>query len=132
MKVIKINRKAGSKAKLAKRVLKREEAGGDESEMMEEVKKFLEPKRVSAEQPKIISHYGRSFNSVDRFNKLLSYVSYRPKIGDEKLRVLVALVEIALVQSWALTIDWRGERVGESQHILTSARDLALSLHPKK
>lgn len=119
----------GSKLQLAKRILKAEDNEESPNLFREEVSSYLEPKGRSLEKPRIIADYGNSFNSVDRLNKIRSYISYRPKIKSIHFRVLVAFVEIALTQAWALTIDWNGETLREEDNILVLARTIAQTLN---
>jgi len=100
--------------------------------MEDDIKTFLTPHLTSQTKPTITLDYAKSFNHVDRLNKVRSYVHYRPRIGFEKLRVFISLIEMAVIQAWALTISWQGERNGEEEHIRDVCKALAYDLYPKK
>ena len=57
-------------------------------------------------KPTIIQHYALTFNSVDRINRLIGYINYLPRVDDNFL-LIVSLVQIAIVETWALYGDWR-------------------------
>lgn len=99
--------------------------------MEKEINAFLEEKGHTRSKPTILQHYGDSFNAVDRLNKVRSYIAFRPRMSDEKFRILVSLVEMALIQSWLLVISWRGEVLNEEEHLHSAAKNLAKALYPK-
>jgi hypothetical protein len=74
-----------------------------------EVDQFLSPtmKTDHKTKPVVIKHYGDTFNAVDRFNGLLSHIAYPLRILDLKHRLLVGMIESAIVQSWVLLQDWK-------------------------
>ena len=40
------------------------------------------------------------------FNKLVGYVNWIPRIADTDFLLLVSIIQIAIVQSWAVVGDW--------------------------
>lgn len=61
-------------------------------------------------KPPITRHYGRTFNSVDRFNRILEHIYYLPRTESESLTILYSIFEMALIQTWALSQDWTCRR----------------------
>jgi len=102
---------------------------GSKEKIEKEIDLFLSKKGHSRDKPEVIEHYGETFNAVDRLNKVRSYISFRPRISDEKFRILVALVEIALIQAWLLVVSWRGEANGEEDKLHEAAKTLAQTLY---
>jgi hypothetical protein len=118
---------AGTKAQLTKRIAKWEAKAGPKQEQLDEIARFTAAKGYSLEQPIINRKYAENFNYVDRFNRLLSEIEYLPKVPDECTRVFIGLVEICIVQAWALCQDWTfdGE---EEDSLLSFAKELAIDL----
>lgn len=67
---------------------------------------FLSPTLESQEpaKPTLTQHYALTFNSVDRFNKLVGYITYLPRVNEQYL-LFVGLVQMAIVNTWALIGD---------------------------
>ena len=118
-----------SKKKLALRVAKHELQGKSDEIMKREISTFLNPtgRVVGDDKPFVTSLYSQSFNYNDRFNKLLSFISYKPRKTSEDMVLLIGLVEVALVQTWCL---YRSESIGneDEQSLKDFVKDLALSL----
>src|SRR5579885_3431448 len=68
------------------------------------IETFLFPTMVTTgeSKPIIQAHYSQSFSHVDRFNKLMGYVGFKPTIINKKKLVLIGLIQTAIVQSWVL------------------------------
>jgi hypothetical protein len=62
---------------------------------------------INNRKPLIIQHY--QHNLVDCFNKYCGLISFPTRIKDRAWRFLIAIVEIAIVNTWALTADWKAE-----------------------
>ena len=91
----------GNKEKLAKRIAKWESRNTGDEKHQVTLTAFLNPKMTTAgnEKPKISQHYAATFSNVDKFNALISSISYQPRITNEKLRFFILLIEISVVQS---------------------------------
>ena len=98
---------AGTKEKVATRIAKKKLDMTPTDEMIADVAKYLKHtiKTKKEEKPTINQAYASSFNLVDRFNRLLSTISFRPRITSEDLRLLIGAVEICLVQAWLICND---------------------------
>jgi len=77
-----------------------------------ELSAFLDDTRfvTPGEKPPITQHYGDTFNSVDRFNRIFEHMFYLPRIQSEPLAILYSIFEIALIQTWALSQDWKSRK----------------------
>lgn len=49
------------------------------------------------DKPTIIRHCGDTFNSVDRFNRILAHISYLPRTPSNEILLLHAIFQSALV-----------------------------------
>jgi hypothetical protein len=100
---------AGTKTVLVNRLIKGERRKNDYHLQIEKIQKFLQPTQLSINNRKqlIIQHYQHNFNSVDRFNKYCGLISFPTRIKDRAWRFLIAIVEIATANAWALTADWK-------------------------
>lgn len=79
--------------------------------MKEEIQTFLTPTKTSVDpaKPTMTQHYALTFNSVDRINKLVGYINYLPRVDTDMLQ-LVSIIQIAIVQTWALIGDVEYDR----------------------
>ncbi len=82
------------------------------------INEFVGPtkKTMGFKKPPVTTHYGNTFNAVDRFNSLVSMISFSKRITDLNLRVLIGLIEVALVQPWVLLYDWRQDEVVKDEY----------------
>jgi hypothetical protein len=88
---------------LARRLAKHEIWGTTATQMKESIRAFITPTLISVDPAKsfLIQHYALTFNSVDRFNRLIGYINYLPRVDTDFL-LIVSLVQIAIIQTWAL------------------------------
>jgi len=72
-----------------------------------EVEAFLGPpkKHRDDSKPVLVAHYAKNFNSVDRFDALVSRISFKSRKGSENWRVFTALLQIAIVNAWILFVE---------------------------
>ena len=61
--------------------------------------------KTSATRPQVNQKSADTFNCVDRFNRLLGAVTFRPKCVDPLMRMLTGVISIAIVQSWVVFND---------------------------
>ena len=95
---------SSSKNKLAIRLAKHELNGKDEEIMEREISTFLnDVGKINGDtKPFVTNLYATSFNYNDRFNKLLSLISYKPRKTSEEITLFIGLIEMAIVQTWCL------------------------------
>ncbi len=99
--------------------LARNEAKGPSQESREvEVNNYLlQTASVEGkERPTLADAYAKAFNNVDRFNRLLGAVSYKPRKLSAEWCFFCAVVQIAIVQSWALGSDWKDGATEEEEY----------------
>jgi len=118
--------------KLAKKLAKHEICATSEEDMAAEINNFLTPTLSSIDpvKPTLTQHYALTFNTVDRLNKLIGYINYLPR-QDEDFLLLASLVQIAIVQTWALIDDWEYDSRGLEEQgfdLQEFAADLAKEL----
>ena len=64
------------------------------------VDSYLSPTlRYNGHKPTLNELYSITFNYVDRFNRYLSLIGYTAQFTSEKMRILVGLIEICIVNS---------------------------------
>jgi hypothetical protein len=102
----------GVKDKLAERIAKKESNLSSVDELALKIDEFLSPTVHTHKRPTVHQHYAEFFNLIDRFNRYVSMVRYRPRCSSEAVRVLSSLIEICIVESWVLIQDsnWKGEK----------------------
>ena len=119
---------SGKKDKLAKRIVSCEEHGNDEVNVNRDIEMFVrvagKPMCTNNEKPKLNQFYADTFNHVDRYNKLISFIHYRPRFPSESMRLLISLIEISIVQSWVI---FQAEAVYD-ENKSESLRTFAISL----
>lgn len=119
----------GNKADLIKRILNWEEKNAEPGKVVRELANFRRPKQSLSHRPPINQHYADTFNHVDKFNRLLGEMSYRPSCRDVPTRLITGLITIAIVNSWALVQDHRVRNDDEEAVSLKEgARELYLEL----
>lgn len=122
----------GSKEQLAVRLANYDFKPTNETKARRKLQAFLEPvKRTDPEEkPTIIQHYANTFNGVDRFNKLLSHISFLPTCKTENICVLYSIFQIALVQAWALDTAWDcdNNNVDEYEYVIEFGKQLSKAL----
>jgi hypothetical protein len=119
----------GNKADLIKRILNWEEKIGEPGKLFRELGDFRRPKQNLPHRPPINQHYAETFNHVDKFNRLLGEMTYRPPCRDIFSRLVTGLISVAIVNSWALVQDHRARTDDEEKISLkASARELYLEL----
>ena len=86
------------------RLLKWFHANDNKAKYQSEITHFLSPTgKIEGDQAPLVNQYYRdTFSLVDRFNKILSSISYSPRIASDNLRFLYAYVEIAIAQTVVL------------------------------
>ena len=101
----------GNKNDLASKIAKWEKTNKCSTSLMTEIKSFLFPTKRTAgdSKPLLMDHYGSTFNNVDRWNNLRSNIKYQPRIITEDIRIMIGVIENALVQTWVLKTDWKVE-----------------------
>jgi len=119
---------AGTKDKLAKRYAKHMIKRGDLRAAKDELKEFLGPNEFSSDRPVVTQHYRDSFNHVDRFNSRRSFIRYKPTMLRERLLILIALIEVAAVQTYGLATSWIEDEEKDKETLRTFLIDLAASL----
>jgi hypothetical protein len=120
---------SGTKNEKALRIIKWESRSTQADVLQRDVDEFRTPKSSQATRPTINDHYGRTFNLVDRFNRLTGYISYEPRCTTEKMRYLTSCVQIAIINTWVLFTDWKeGDEHVEKNRLRTFSRSLAASL----
>ena len=94
------------------------------------INKYLQPtKRTQGDdKPDINQYYADHFNLVDRFNRFISMIRYKPRCCSEQMRIFISLIEIAIVQTWALYHDFQSQTTPDESDIREFAVSLAKSL----
>ena len=105
---------AGVKDKLVARIAKRKLNTTSTERLKAEVTQYLSPTIKTKEKPLLNEMYANSFNLVDRFNRLISFISYRPRFSSECMRLLIGVIEIAIVESWVIWNDLNLSKIGEN------------------
>ena len=101
----------------------------DEALQQRQLHVLRNPTKTSVTKPIIQDHYGTTFNSVDRFNKLLGRVSFKPKCMDMDMRLLTGVISAAIVQAWVLVNNnFQGIEDTELSDLKDAAKDLADAL----
>jgi len=120
---------AGSKSKLVERLIRFEKRRGDAAQGDRQLHQLHTPTKTSVARPTINQHYATTFNSVDRFNKLMGRISFNPRCRDVDMRLLTGVVSAAIVQAWVLvTGTIQGEEANELDDLKTAAQHLAAAL----
>lgn len=85
---------------------------------------------MEGQKPSVHQHYALYFNSVDKFNKLMAYISFLPRCANEEMRILTGLIEILIVEIWVVVNDWRSDitEANEREFLYEFAIELAKSL----
>jgi hypothetical protein len=98
----------GKKEKVVERLLKWKEKKKNIPELRTQIRNYLSPTQETLEgsRPVIQEHYHGTFNLVDRFNRLASWIAFHPRQTKEEICWLVNLLIIAAVQCWVLILDW--------------------------
>ncbi len=125
---------SGNKAELAKRLAKAKLNPPSIPTLLREIEDYLQETGSvpEGERPVLAQAYASGFNHVDKFNRLLSAVSYKPRQVSTDWCMLCAIIEMALVHTWALEMDWKlGLNEDEEEaYVRKWAQDLAtLLLH---
>lgn len=96
-----------------------------------ELKEFLRETATTDinEKPTITRQYADTFNTVDRFNKLLMKIRYRPRVDEERIMILYGLIAMATVQSWSLAHDWNCMREFAKEHEYVRQFGIELAQH---
>lgn len=83
------------------------------------------------EKPSIIQHYSGTFNHVDRFNKILAHIYFKPRCESDEVCLLFGIFGIAIVQTWALSQDWnyRRQLTKEWHYVHEFGKELACGLN---
>lgn len=124
---------AGAKPKLAGRIAKWEIKGNEKDKLKRDIDEFLMPTTMTRgnNKPPLTKHYAQTFNAVDMFNKLVGYINFIPRIADVDFLLLVSIVQIAIIQTWALVNDWKvwsGDEKKEGLDLAEFAKELAKEL----
>jgi hypothetical protein len=82
-----------------------------------DIKQFLEKTCTTLrdEKPKISTHYAHTFNNVDKFNRLMGFVNFKPRISNDNMLFLTGMINIALVNSWVLFVDSKSLLISEQE-----------------
>lgn len=120
---------AGNKESLAIRLAKHDLNQSPQSKGKEQLAEYLNlSQKKITENSEIHQHYKATFNAVDQFNRYLHMISFKMRFDSIEFRILVGYIEIALVQSWALYLDFEnGEQ--EETKIRKVAKEIATRLH---
>lgn len=110
-----INGKAGSKAQMIKRIMKRKSKPVTIPEMKASFATYISSTGSTLQgiRPTINQHYAKTFNMVDRFNWLLSSIAYKPRCSDQEFCWLINLILLSVVNTWVLWVDWNTSEVNE-------------------
>ncbi len=84
------------------------------------------------DKPKLNAEYSKSFNFVDKFNRHLSNIKYRPRIADEQMRLLIGIIEVIVVQTFVIYNDLKSIRVSDEEEAVSIqqfACNLAIKIH---
>jgi len=96
------------------------------------VREFLTPTLQTKEgdKPTIVRHYGDTFNSVDRFNRILAHISYLPRTPSYEILLLHTIFQTALIMAWALDNDWKCDQLfdEEGEYVLVFGKALCRNL----
>ena len=90
---------AGKKDEIATRIVKKRKNTSTIQQNQHAIDSCLSPKLKTDpdKRPIVNNAYAMNFNLVDRFNRGLSSISYLPKLSSETMRLLVGVIEIAIV-----------------------------------
>jgi hypothetical protein len=107
LKIRKLSRK-GNKGVKVLRLAQRELMPENEKDVRAELSMFLQPTAttIGEQRPIINQHYRDTFNLVDKYNRLVSEISYQPRSPSDHMRMFVGVVEIAIVNTWSLYHSW--------------------------
>ena len=98
---------SGNKKKLASKLAMWEMKKNNVDQSKIDLEEFLSPTLATTNdsKPTVTQYYSDHFSLVDRFNKLVSQISFRPRCSPEHIRLFVSLVEIAIVETFVLFYD---------------------------
>ncbi|MBA2655052.1 MAG: hypothetical protein H0U71_08330 [Gammaproteobacteria bacterium] len=118
----------GVKAKLAKRLARFDSGGNEKKKTQLKIQSFIqEPGTTRADtKPTITKHYSDTFNTVDRYNRLRSSIAYEPRAVAIEKKFFSSMIEIILLNSWALFNDGKYEKSGKDDE--TSLSDYITAL----
>ena len=106
---------AGNKERKARRLARWECYSSAPERLRQQILNYLHPTAThpDSSKPPIPDLYSNEFNIVDRFNKIRSMIKFKPRIGSEDMRLLIGLIENAIVETWVLFKDWKGDTLTE-------------------
>ena len=121
---------AGAKDKLCARIAKKEQNMTTIEQRALVINQYLQPtKRTQGDdKPASNQFYADHFNLVDRFNRFVSMIRYKPRCSSEQMRIFISLIEIAIVQTWCLYHDFQSQSAPDESDIREFAISLAKSL----
>jgi len=93
---------SGTKQEMAIKIAKEEVKRNSTGDLMIDTFLYLTLTTTRDSKPVMQAHYSQSFSHVDRFNKLMGYIGFKPTIANKKKLVLIGLIQTAIVQSWVL------------------------------
>lgn len=124
---------AGNKDKLIARLQRAQGSQKEFAKAKRAVTEFIAPtKKVqSTTEPTVNSYYARNFNLVDRFDQIISWIEFKPRIATEQQRVFYSLIQYGVAETYLLLNDYYGNfaKTGkEKPRIRSFTKALALSL----
>ena len=121
---------------LAKKLAKAELYSTIRLNLQREIQAFNEPtgRTTGMGKPQINQYYADTFNAVDRFNRIFSQISYKPRESNTDFCILQSLVRICAIQTWALLSDYKINNNIDNceQHICEFFIDLSKNLSNMK
>ena len=92
-----------------KKIAKYENTTPKTKKKMREIETYLEKKGTTSmnSKPTVQQHYASTFNSVDRFNRLLSCLKYLPREKDTDFCLFQSILRVAVIETWALVSDYK-------------------------
>jgi hypothetical protein len=99
---------AATKEKLCKRIAKWEVKGVPSEKYRVLVEKFLGQAITppNGQYPRLQQYYRDNFNGIDRWSIYKDALHYIPPIKELNFRLFVAAIELAVMQTWGLLMDF--------------------------
>jgi len=97
----------GNKSDLVKRLIFLSKPSSEYEGLLQTVESIVEPTFTAQgkAKPKVVKHYGETFNLVDHFDRMLMEIWYLPQLGKWEVRCLYSMLGVLVIDSFAMYED---------------------------